>query len=126
MLLGKKFENLLAVMATLELFESFSRKFCLKFLTLILIASPNMMRFVRTFSIMLAYGVKLIAFEEVRNYEKIVYIKNIFENGWWEDAYSSSYPLDPPLAISYRNHQMSLAYFSPLAPLVLFFFLLKG
>ena len=34
-------------------------------------------------------------------------------------------PQDPPLAISYRNHQKSLAYFSYLAPLVLFF-LLKG
>ena len=33
-------------------------------------------------------------------------------------------PLDLPLAISYRNHQKSLTYFS-LAPLVLFF-LLKG
>ena len=31
-------------------------------------------------------------------------------------------PLDPPLAISYRNHQKSLAYFSHLAPLILFFF----
>ena len=31
--------------------------------------------------------------------------------------------LDPPLAISYRNHQKSLRYFSPLAPLILFFFL---
>ena len=30
--------------------------------------------------------------EEVRNYRKIVCIKNIFENGCWEDAYSSSYP----------------------------------
>ena len=39
-----------------------------------------------------------------------------------EDACSSSYPLDPLLAISYRNHQKSLAYFSHLAPLVLFFF----
>ena len=29
--------------------------------------------------------------------------------------------LDPHLAISYRNHHMSLAYFSHLAPLVLFF-----
>ena len=36
-------------------------------------------------------GVRLIAFEEVRNYRKIVCIKNIFENGWWEDAYFSSY-----------------------------------
>ena len=31
-------------------------------------------------------------------------------------------PLDPPLAISYRNHQKSLVYFSHLAPLILFFF----
>ena len=30
--------------------------------------------------------------------------------------------LDPPLAISYRNHQKILAYFTHLAPLVLFFF----
>ena len=31
-------------------------------------------------------------------------------------------PLDPPLAISYRNYQKSLAYFSHLAPLGLLFF----
>ena len=31
-------------------------------------------------------------------------------------------PLDPPLAISYGNHQKSLAYFSHSAPLILFFF----
>ena len=30
--------------------------------------------------------------------------------------------LDPLLAISYRNHQKSLAYFSHSAPLILFFF----
>ena len=30
--------------------------------------------------------------------------------------------LDSPLAISYRNNQKNLAYFSHLAPLVLFFF----
>ena len=34
-------------------------------------------------------------------------------------------PLYPPLAVSCRNHQKSLAYFSHLAPLILFF-LLKG
>ena len=33
-----------------------------------------------------------------------------------------SNPLDPPLAISYKNHKKSLAYFSHLAPLILFFF----
>ena len=37
-------------------------------------------------------SVRLIAIKEVRNYRKTVYIKNIFENGWWEDAYPSSYP----------------------------------
>ena len=81
-----------------------------------------MMHFVCTFSIMLAYGVRLIAIKEARNYGKIVYIKNIFENGWWEEAYPSSNPWIRPLAISYKNHQKSLAYFSHLAPLILFFF----
>ena len=33
-----------------------------------------------------------------------------------------SIPLDPPLAISYTNHQKNLAYFSHLAPLVFFLF----
>ena len=65
-----------------------------------------------------AKDVRLVAINEFRNYGKIVNVKNIFENGWWEDAYSSSYPL----AISYTNHQKNLAYFSHLAPLVLFLF----
>ena len=51
-----------------------------------------MMHFVRTFSIMRAYGVRLIAIQEVRNDGKIVYIKNISQNGWLEDAYPSPYP----------------------------------
>ena len=42
-----------------------------------------MMHFVRTFSVMRAQGVRPIAIKEVRNYGKIEYIKNIFENGWW-------------------------------------------
>ena len=32
-------------------------------------------------------------------------------------------PLDSPLAISYKNHQKNLAYFSHVAPLVLFLFI---
>ena len=71
---------------------------------------------------MRAKDVRLIAIEEVRNYGQILYIKNIVENGWWENAYPSSYPLDPPLAISCKNHPNSLAYFSHLAPLILLFF----
>ena len=57
MLPRKNFENLHAVMAILELSEELPRKFCLNFLTLILSTSPNMMHFVRTFSIMRAEGV---------------------------------------------------------------------
>ena len=34
-------------------------------------------------------------------------------------------PLEPFLAISYRNHQESLTYFSRLAPLIEFFFIKK-
>ena len=52
MLPRKIFENLYVVIFILVLFEQFSGKFCLNFLTLILSASPNMMmHFVRTFSI---------------------------------------------------------------------------
>ena len=61
----KNFENLHTVMAISVPFDQFSCKFCLNFLTLILSALPNMMHFVRTFSTMCAYGVKLIAIKEV-------------------------------------------------------------
>ena len=54
MLPRKNFENLHAVMAILELFKQFSGKFCFHFLALLLSTSPNMMHFVRTFSIMRA------------------------------------------------------------------------
>ena len=59
-------------------------------------------------------SLRLSDIDEVQNYGKIVYIKSIFENGWWEDAYSLGphpTPLDPPLAISQENHQKSLANF---------------
>ena len=63
-----------------------------------------MMHFARTFLIMRA-GVRRIAIEEVRNYGKIVYIKNVFENGWWEDAYPSSYPPG-----SAPGHKLQISY----------------
>ena len=46
----------------------------------------------------------------------------MFENGWWEYTYPHPTPLDLPLSISYKNHPKNLAYFSHLAPLVLFLF----
>ena len=64
---------------------------------------------------------------KVRNYRKIVCIKSIFENGWWEHAYPSSYPSGSAPGINYRNHQKNLAYFNHLAPLgYCCFCLLKG
>ena len=48
----KFFENLHTVVAILALFEQLLGKFCLTFLPLHISVSPNMMHFVRTFSIM--------------------------------------------------------------------------
>ena len=81
MLSRKIFSNLHAVEVILVLFEQFLRKFCLKFWPLNLSVSPNITHFVRTFSIMRALGVRLIVIEKVQNYGKIVFIKNMFENG---------------------------------------------
>ena len=53
MLPRKKFLNLHAVMAILVLLNNFQANFVQIFLTLILSASPNMVHFVRTFSISL-------------------------------------------------------------------------
>ena len=94
MLLEICFENLHIVMAILVLFELFSRKFCLNFLILILRASPKVMHFVRTFSIMRASGVKLIAIEEVRNHGKLYAIKIFLKMavGRMHSAHISSYP----------------------------------
>ena len=54
MLIRKIFESLHVVMAILLLFEQFSGKACSYFWPLTLSASPNMMHFVRTVSIMRA------------------------------------------------------------------------
>ena len=54
MLSRKIFENLHAVMAILVLFDEFSGKVCSYFWPLSFCASPNMMYFVRTVSIMRA------------------------------------------------------------------------
>ena len=70
-------------MAILALFEQILGKFCLNFLPLILSVAPNMMHFVRTFSITCALSVRLIVIDKVGNYEKVVFTKNMFENGWW-------------------------------------------
>ena len=54
--------------------------------------------------------------------EKLYTSKTFLEIGDGRMHTPHSTPLDLPLAVSYRNHQKSLAYFSHLAPLVLFLF----
>ena len=73
-------------MAMLVLFEEFLRHILFTFLPLILSPSANM-HFVRLLSILImrAYGVRIIIIiKEVRNYGKIVFMKYIVENEWWE------------------------------------------
>ena len=62
---------------------------------------------------------EVTAIEEVRNYEKLYTSKTFLKRA---GGRMHSLPLILPLDISYGNHQKSLAYFSHLAPLVLFFF----
>ena len=76
------------------------------------------MHFVRTFSIMRAKGGGFIASKEVQNYRKIACIKNIFENGWWNAAYPTSYPPGHKL----QKPSKESGIFSHLAPLILSFF----
>ena len=105
----KFFENLHAVVAILVLFKQILGKFCLNFLPLNPSVSPNMMHFVRTFSIMHALGVRLIVIEKVRN-DRIVFIKSMFENGWWGNASPESPPGSAParsdntVSYYYSNH----------------------
>ena len=54
--------------------------------------------------------------------EKLCTSKTFLKTAGGRMVTSHPTPLDPPLAISYRNYQKSLAYFSHLASLVLFFF----
>ena len=80
-----------------------------------------MIHFVRTFLIMRTYGVRLIAIKEVRNYRKIVglCIKNVFENGWWEDSYGISYPSEfAPGHMLQKPSKESGIFQSVLAPIV--------
>ena len=88
MLPRKIFKNSHTVVTLFVLFEPFLGKFCKNFLPLNLSVSPNVMHFVRAFSIMRVGGIRLDVIKKVQNYGKIVFIKNMFENGWWRDAFA--------------------------------------
>ena len=61
---------------------------------------------------------RLNRYGEVRNYGKTVNIKTFSKMAGGR----MHIPYPTPLAISYRNYQKSLAYFSHLAPLISFFY----
>ena len=46
----------------------------------------------------------------------------MFENGWWEDAYSSSYPSEFAPGHKLQRPSKESGIFQTLAPLVLFLF----
>ena len=116
MLPRKIFKNLHTAVAILVLFEQFLRKFCLNFLPLNLSVSQNIKHFVRIFSIMRALSVRLIVIEKVQNYGKIVFIKNMFENGWWGDTSLPPHPGSAPahtdnnVFYHYSNQSVWLQY----------------
>ena len=104
MLPRKFFENVHALMAILALFEEFSAKICLNVLTLILSASPNMMHFVRTFSIMRAYGVRLIALSKrLEIMEKLHSLHEKHFRKWLVEGYA--YP--PGFAPGHKLQKLS-------------------
>ena len=70
------------------------------------------MHFVRRFSIGLCVR-KAYCNRRGSNFGKIVLSKTLLEKTGGKDTYTSHpSPLDPPMAISYKNHQKGLAYFS--------------
>ena len=81
-----------------------------------------MIHFVRTVLIMRAFDVRLTVIEEYEIIEKLYVSKTFLKMIGGRMRTFHPTLLDPPLAISYRNHQKNLAYFSHLAPLVLFLF----
>ena len=86
MLSRKVFKTLDTVMATLELFEQFLWQILLIFLPLTLSPSPNVIHFVRMFSIYACLRRKDDCYQIGLNLWKIVFIKNSVERVWWGDA----------------------------------------
>ena len=93
MLPRKFFKNLHTAMAILALFVQFSGKGCSYFWPLPLSASPNTMHFVgyAQFRLCVLKATKAYCNEEVRNYEKVIFVQSIV--GRWEGDAS---PTPPP------------------------------
>ena len=131
-LLRKIFENFHAVVMAISVpFESFSRKFCLNFLTL----RCNSECFAKydaccahifDYACLRPKDVRLIPPRKRFEIMKKLHTSKTFlkiAGGRMHTPHPN--PLDPPLAISCRNHQKSLAYFGNFAPIILFLFTKK-
>ena len=84
-----------------------------------------MMHFVRTFSIMRIKALGLSLSKRFETAENLYTSKTFLKMAGGRMHTPHPNPLDSPPAISYRNHQKSLAYFSRLVTLVLLFFTKK-
>ena len=90
-------------MAILMLFEYFLSKFCLNFFTLILSALPNVMHFVRTFSICVLLAKGLLLSKRLKIMEKLYTSKTFLIKAGGRRHTPHPAPLDPLLAISYKK-----------------------
>ena len=99
MLPRKIFENLHTAMAILALFVQFPGKVFLYFWPLPWSASPNMRHFLgyAQFRLGVLKAAKAYCYEEIQNYEKILFIQSIVENKWWGEGCIPHIPLDQPL-----------------------------
>ena len=102
----KPFENLHTKVAILVLFKQILGKFCFNFLPLILSVTPNMMHFVRTFSIMRAQGLRLLLLKRFEIMEKLYSSTAWLKMIGGGDA-SPHPPLNPPLVITSADVQFS-------------------
>ena len=85
-----------------------------------------MMHFVRAFSIMRALWRKAYRYRRGSKLWKIVYIKNIFENGWWEDAYPSTYLLGSTPSHKLQKPSKESGIFQSLGTINFYYLLLKN
>ena len=84
-----------------------------------------MMHFVRTFSVVRAKR-KAYCYQRGSNYGKIIYIKSIFENGWWKNAYPSSYPPGSAPGHKLQKPSKESGIFQSLGTINFVLFLLKS
>ena len=93
MLPRKIFKNLHTVMAILVLLKQFLRKDRHNLGPKLCVLHQLCVLFTQ-FWLCVLKATTAYCYEEVQNHGKILFIRNIVENGWWGDAYAA-YPTSP-------------------------------